>query len=78
MPKMRQMESIKQTACAFSLKNAWNIYKRKGGNIMALPMGACPYCGKAFPIWTTKNGSRNCSGCKKIIVIQNGQVVGWR
>ena len=47
-------------------------------NMAALPMGACPYCGRAFAIWTNKNGTRHCSGCKKIIVVQNGQVVGWR
>lgn len=47
-------------------------------NMAALPIGQCPYCGKAFTIWTKKNGTRNCSGCKKIIVVQNGQVVGWR
>ena len=47
-------------------------------NMSAVPMGACPYCVRAFAFCSNIYGTRNCSGCKKIIVVQNGQVVGWR
>lgn len=39
--------------------------------------GTCPCCGAAVNIGV-RNGSRMCPKCKKTLVIQDGEIRGWR
>ena len=39
--------------------------------------GTCPNCGSAVS-YGVNNGTTNCPGCRKTIVIRDGEIVGTR
>lgn len=45
-------------------------------NMAALPMGACPYCGRAFAIWTKKMELEIVVGVKRLLLFKMVRLLG--
>ena len=46
-------------------------------NVHSAVSGSCPKCGRAITIHTS-NGRAKCAGCGAMVVVKNGQIVGWQ